>query len=185
MSASTIALPIGFLDRARIVARPGFNRWLVPPCALAIHLCIGMAYGFSVFWLPLSKAIGITKSVACPADASIFYYLTTTTCDWKVPQLQAWMFGLFFVFLGSAAAIWGGWLERRSGRAGVVAKKAGRGFLHSAAVFTRTSCGSFGFLGSASSAAAGLGYISARPSSWFPDRRGMATGLVSWVSAVP
>ena len=81
-----------------------------------------MAYGFSVFWLPLSKAIGITKSVACPADASIFYYLTTTTCDWKVPQLQAWMFGLFFVFLGSAAAIWGGWLERVGPRrAGVVA----------------------------------------------------------------
>ena len=51
---------------------PGFNRWLVPPAALAIHLCIGMAYGFSVFWLPLSKAIGITKSVACPKDASIF-----------------------------------------------------------------------------------------------------------------
>jgi hypothetical protein len=122
MSASAASMTAGFLDRARTVARPGFNRWLVPPCALAIHLCIGMAYGFSVFWLPLSKAIGITKSVACPADASIFYYLTTTTCDWKVPQLQAWMFGLFFVFLGSAAAIWGGWLERVGPRrAGVVA----------------------------------------------------------------
>ena len=50
----------GLLDRERIVARPGFNRWLVPPAALGIHLCIGMAYGFSVFWLPLSRAIGIT-----------------------------------------------------------------------------------------------------------------------------
>ena len=49
----------GFLDKERIVAGPGFNRWLVPPAALAIHLCIGMAYGFSVFWLPLSKALGI------------------------------------------------------------------------------------------------------------------------------
>ena len=71
MSAPSSTSTAGFLDRARTVARPGFNRWLVPPCALAIHLCIGMAYGFSVFWLPLSKAIGITKSVACPKDASI------------------------------------------------------------------------------------------------------------------
>ena len=47
----------GFLDKERIIAGPGFNRWLVPPAALAIHLCIGMAYGFSVFWLPLSKAL--------------------------------------------------------------------------------------------------------------------------------
>ena len=58
---------VGLLDRERIVARPGFNRWLVPPAALAIHLSIGMAYGFSVFWLPLSRAIGITEPVACPA----------------------------------------------------------------------------------------------------------------------
>ena len=49
----------GFLSKERIIAGPGFNRWLVPPAALAIHLCIGMAYGFSVFWLPLSKALGI------------------------------------------------------------------------------------------------------------------------------
>ena len=55
----------GFLSKERIIAKPGFNRWLVPPAALAIHLCIGMAYGFSVFWLPLSKALGITKPVAC------------------------------------------------------------------------------------------------------------------------
>ena len=47
----------GLLDKARIVASPGFNRWLIPPAALAIHLCIGMAYGFSVFWLPLSRSI--------------------------------------------------------------------------------------------------------------------------------
>ena len=47
-----------FLSKERIIAKPGFNRWLVPPAALAIHLCIGMAYGFSVFWLPLSKALG-------------------------------------------------------------------------------------------------------------------------------
>ena len=47
----------GLLDKERIVAAPGFNRWLIPPAALAIHLCIGMAYGFSAFWLVLSRAI--------------------------------------------------------------------------------------------------------------------------------
>lgn len=52
-----------FLNKEHTVAKPGFNRWLVPPAALAIHLCIGMAYGFSVFWLPLSKALGDRKSV--------------------------------------------------------------------------------------------------------------------------
>ena len=48
---------ISWLAKERTIAAPDFNRWLVPPAALAIHLCIGMAYGFSVFWLPLSKAL--------------------------------------------------------------------------------------------------------------------------------
>ena len=56
----------GILDREHTIAKAGFNRWLVPPAALCIHLCIGMAYGFSVFWLPLSRAIGITKDAGCP-----------------------------------------------------------------------------------------------------------------------
>jgi hypothetical protein len=47
-----------FLSRERSIASPAFNRWLVPPAALAIHLCIGMAYGFSVFWLPLRSRRG-------------------------------------------------------------------------------------------------------------------------------
>src|SRR5689334_4978613 len=58
----------GFLDRERTIAQPGFNRWLVPPAALCIHLCIGMSYGLSVFWLPLTRAIGITKSNTCTDD---------------------------------------------------------------------------------------------------------------------
>jgi MFS family permease len=122
VSAANVPALAGFLERERIVARPGFNRWLVPPAARAIHLCIGMAYGFSVFWLPLSKAIGITKPVACPATAGLLDYLTTTSCDWKVALLQSWIYGLFFVFLGSSAALWGGWLERVGPRkAGIVA----------------------------------------------------------------
>src|SRR5438552_10949942 len=92
----------GLLDRERIIAQPGFNRWLVPPAALAIHLCIGMAYGFSVFWIPLSRAIGITKSNACAADMSLITELFAANCDWKISSL-GWMYTLFFVLLGSAA----------------------------------------------------------------------------------
>jgi hypothetical protein len=96
----------GLLDRERTIAQPGFNRWLVPPAALAIHLCIGMAYGFSVFWLPLSRAVGIDKAIPCPQDMSFFAQTFATSCDWKISTL-GWMYTLFFVFLGSAAALWG------------------------------------------------------------------------------
>jgi hypothetical protein len=74
-----------------------------------------MAYGFSVFWLPLSHAIGIDHAVACPADMSFFGRIFSTTCDWKISEL-GWMYTLYFVFLGAAAAVWGGWLERAGPR---------------------------------------------------------------------
>jgi MFS family permease len=107
------------LDRERIIAQAGFNRWLVPPAALCIHLCIGMAYGFSVFWLPLSSALG-PQTQACP-DLTLLGELFTTTCNWRIASL-GWMYTLFFVVLGVAAALWGGWLERAGPRkAGVVA----------------------------------------------------------------
>jgi len=110
-----------FLSRERIIARPGFNRWLVPPAALAIHLCIGMAYWFSVFWLPLSRALGISEPVVCEAGSGFFTQLFTTTCDWQISTL-GWMYTMFFVLLGSSAALWGGWLERVGPRrVGVVA----------------------------------------------------------------
>src|SRR3954464_15202945 len=100
----------GLLSKERIIARPGYNRWLVPPAALAIHLSIGMAYGFSVFWLPLSRAVGLEKPLTCES-AGFFQLVVSTTCDWPVAML-GWTFTLFFVFLGSAAALFGHWLER-------------------------------------------------------------------------
>src|ERR1700710_1874228 len=110
----------GILDREHTIAKAGFNRWLVPPAALCIHLCIGMAYGFSVFWVALSPPGRLAAPKACP-DISLMQELFTTTCDWKVASL-GWMFTLFFVVLGVSAAIWGGWLERAGPRkAGVVA----------------------------------------------------------------
>src|SRR5262245_35043054 len=94
----------GFLDKQRIVSGPGFNRWLVPPAALAIHLSIGMAYGFSVFWLPLSKAVGITHSIPYPADMGFVARILSPDHDWSVSML-GWMYTLFFVFLGLSAAV--------------------------------------------------------------------------------
>ena len=77
----------GVLDKRRTIAGPGFNRWLVPPAALCVHLCIGMAYGFSVFWLPLTRAVGITQPVPCPSSLGLLGRLTTTSYDWDKPLL--------------------------------------------------------------------------------------------------
>lgn len=57
--AKSSARPSGFLSRERTIASPSFNRWRVPPAALAIHLCIGLAYGFSVFWLSRAERAAI------------------------------------------------------------------------------------------------------------------------------
>src|SRR6202034_4930941 len=98
----------GMLSRERTVAGPRFNRWLVPPAALAIHLCIGMAYGFSVFWLPMTKLIA-NPDASCAAQ-SFADELFTTTCNWTVPSVTH-IFEIFIAVLGISAAIWGGWLE--------------------------------------------------------------------------
>ena len=171
----------GLLDKARTVAAPGYNRWLVPPAALGIHLCIGMAYGFSVFWLPLTRAVGIAAPVTCPAGMGLLEKLTTTTCDWDRPLL-GWIYTLFFVFLGSSAAVCGTWLEQAGPRkAGVVAAVCWCGGMALGAVgvawhqlwLVWLGLGVIGGIG------LGIGYIS--PVStlirWFPDRRGLATGL--------
>jgi len=171
---------VGILDRAHTVAKAGFNRWLVPPAALCIHLCIGMAYGFSVFWLPLSRAIGLTAPKACP-DITLWQELFTTTCDWKVASL-GWMFTLFFVVLGVSAAIWGGWLERVGPRkAGVVAACCWSGGLLIGAfgVYVHQLWIMWLGAGIIGGVGLGLGYISPVSTliKWFPDHRGMATGF--------
>ena len=166
----------GILDRERTIAKAGFNRWLVPPAALCIHLCIGMAYGFSVFWLPLSRAIP-----NAPACTDLATELTTTACNWRVASM-GWMFTLFFVVLGVSAAIWGGWLERVGPRkAGFVAALCWAGglligafgiYVHQLWIMWLGS-GVIGGIG------LGLGYISPVSTliKWFPDHRGMATGM--------
>ena len=181
MSAAYVASAPGFFTKERITAEAGFSRWLVPPAALAIHLCIGMAYGFSVFWLPLSHAIGITKSVVCPKDFGFFEEIFATTCDWRI-SLLGWTYTLFFLFLGSSAAIWGGWLERVGPRkAGVVAAFCWCGGLVVSAFGVMVHQLTLLWLGSGviGGIGLGLGYISPVSTlvKWFPDRRGMATGM--------
>ena len=171
----------GFLSKERTVAARGFNRWLVPPAALAIHLCIGMAYGFSVFWLPLSKALGIREAIKCGPEVGFFQELFVTNCDWKISTL-GWMFTLFFVVLGSSAAIWGGWLERAGPRkAGVVAAICWCGGMLISALGIHMHQFWLMLLGSGviGGIGLGLGYISPVSTliKWFPDRPGMATGM--------
>jgi MFS family permease len=140
-----------------------------------------MAYGFSVFWLPLSHAVGITASVACPKDAGLLTQITTTTCDWKISML-GWTYTLFFVFLGFSAAVWGGWVERAGPRkAGVIAALCWCGGLAIAALGVRVHQIWLMWLGSGviGGIGLGLGYISPVSTlvKWFPDRRGMSTGM--------
>lgn len=173
--------PADFLSRERIIAAPGFNRWLVPPAALAIHLCIGMAYGFSVFWLPLSKALGIKEAIKCGPEVGFFQELFISSCDWKISTL-GWMYTLFFVLLGSSAAIWGGWLERAGPRkAGVVSAFCWCGGMLISALGVHLHQFWLMLLGSGviGGVGLGLGYISPVSTliKWFPDRRGMATGM--------
>src|ERR1700735_2602556 len=170
----------GFLDRERTIATVGFNRWLVPPAALCIHLCIGMSYGLSVFWLPLSRAIGIDKPAAC-ASPSMLGDLCAAGCDWQVTNLLI-IFTIGIVVLGLSAALFGGWLERAGPRkAGVVAALCwGGGFVIAAlCVYVHQLWVIWIGIGAIGGIGLGLRYISPVSTliKWFPDHRGMATGM--------
>ena len=157
---------LSFLRKEHIVAEPGFNRWRVPPASIAIHLCIGSVYAWSVFNPPLTRELGV---------------LASSAEDWSLSSV-VWIFSVAIVFLGLAAAFAGKWLEEVGPRmVGVVAAFLwGGGFI----------LGSFGIsthqlwlvyigYGVLGGCGLGLGYVS--PVStllrWFPDRRGMATGM--------
>jgi MFS family permease len=182
----------GFLEKENTIAGPGFNRWLVPPAALAVHLSIGMAYGFSVFWKPLGNALKDAAGNSletCAAGATTFgeklagtgKALFATDCNWTQFDL-GWMFTLFFVLLGCSAALFGGWLEREGPRkTGFVAAILWAGgllisaygiYIHQLWLLWLGS-GVIGGIG------LGLGYISPVSTliKWFPDHRGMATGM--------
>ncbi|NID12216.1 OFA family MFS transporter [Fibrivirga algicola] len=157
---------LAFLDRENTVAGPGYSRWLFPPAALAVHMCIGQAYGLSVFNIPLSQLIGITKPAAG---------------DWSLTATVQ-VFNFAFFFLGVSAALFGKWVERSGPRKTMLTSALffASGFmvsalgvrLHSLPLFI----GGYGVLGGIG---LGLGYISPVSTliKWFPDRPGMATGM--------
>jgi len=156
----------GFLTRERTIAGPGFSRWLIPPCALATHLCIGQAYALSVFNLPLTRQLGVAKSIAG---------------DWRLTEL-GWIFTIAIFVLGASAALFGKWVQA------VGPRKSG---------FTAALCWGIGFMvgalgikthqlwpvylgyGVIGGCGLGIGYITPVSTliSWFPDRRGMSTGM--------
>ncbi|MFZ0610316.1 MAG: OFA family MFS transporter [Xanthobacteraceae bacterium] len=168
----------GILDRDRIVAGPRFTRWLVPPAALAIHLCIGMAYGMSVFWLPMTRLIG--NAPATCAGMSFGDELFTTTCNWTVPSVTH-IFEIFIAVLGIAAAIWGGWLEHAGPRkAGFIAALCwGGGLILLGLSLPLHQLWLVYLISILCGIGQGLGYITPVSTliKWFPDRRGMATGF--------
>jgi MFS family permease len=155
-----------FLDKKHSIAPAGYSRWLIPPAALCVHLCIGQAYAFSVFNLPMTKLLGITQSAPD---------------DWKLTDL-GWIFSLAIFFLGASAALLGRWVEEGGPRramftaalcwAGGFVISAIGVYLHNLWViyFGYGILGGFGL---------GIGYISPVSTliKWFPDRPGMATGM--------
>ncbi|MBS0533348.1 MAG: OFA family MFS transporter [Proteobacteria bacterium] len=157
---------MSFLDRSHTVAGPGFSRWLVPPAALCVHLCIGQAYAFSVFNLPMSKLLGITQS---------------TPEDWKLTEL-GWIFSIAILFLGISSAVFGRWVEEGGPRKAMFTAAlcwAGGFFISAIGVYVHNLWLIYLGYGVLGGIALGIGYISPVSTliKWFPDRPGMATGM--------
>ncbi len=156
----------GFFTKEAIYAPPGFNRWRVPPASVAIHLCIGSVYAWSSFNAPLTRVLGV---VAPAAD------------DWSLSSVVA-IFTVAIVCLGLSAAVAGSWLEKVGPRTvGLVAAACwGGGFLIGGlGILTHQMWLLYLGYGVIGGCGLGLGYVS--PVStlirWFPDRRGLATGM--------
>ena len=158
---------LSFLDRSHTIAKPGFSRWMVPPAALCVHLCIGQAYALSVFNLPMTKLLGITQSA--PGD-------------WKLTEL-GWIFSIAMFFLGGL-----GRRVRPLGRGrrpaqGDVHRRRCAGPAASSSrrigVYAHTLWLIYLGYGVLGGIALGIGYISPVSTliKWFPDRPGMATGM--------
>ena len=155
-----------FLMKDKIVAPKGYNRWRIPPASIAIHLCIGSVYAWSIFNPALIKELGVVTSAAD---------------DWTLSSV-IWIFSVAIVCLGLAAAIAGKWLEDVGPRCvGVTAACLwGGGFIvGSIGIMTHQLWLIYLGYGVLGGCGLGLGYVS--PVStlirWFPDRRGMATGM--------
>lgn len=156
----------GLLSKERITAPSDFNRWRVPVASIAIHLCIGSVYAWSIFNPPLTRVFGVVASSAG---------------DWTLREV-VWIFTVSIVCLGLAAAFAGRWLEKVGPRVvGLVAAGCwGGGFLIGGlGILTHQLWLLYLGYGVIGGCGLGLGYVSpvATLIRWFPDRRGMATGM--------
>ena len=156
----------GFLSKERIIASPDYNRWRVPVASVAIHLCIGSVYAWSIYNPSLTRVFGV---------------VTSAGDDWSLSEV-VWVFTVAIVFLGLAAAFAGKWLESVGPRkVGVVAACCwGGGYLvGGVGIMTHQLWLLYLGYGVIGGCGLGLGYVS--PVStlirWFPDRRGMAAGM--------
>jgi len=159
-------MSLSFLDRSHTIAKPGFSRWMVPPAALCVHLCIGQAYAFSVFNLPMTRLIGISQ----PAPD-----------DWKLTEL-GWIFSIAIFFLGASSAVFGRWVEEGGPRKAMFTAAlcwAGGFFVSAIGVYLHNLWLVYLGYGVLGGIALGIGYISPVSTliKWFPDRPGMATGM--------
>jgi MFS family permease len=151
-------MSLAVLDRQRTVAKPGFNRWLIPPAALAVHLCIGQAYATSVYKASLVKNF----------DASL-------------TQVGI-VFSIAIVMLGASAAVFGTWVDTGGPRRAMFTAALfwSSGFLIGSAGIATDQLWllylGYGFIGGIG---LGIGYISPVSTliKWFPDRPGLATGM--------
>lgn len=157
---------MSFLDRYATVAKPGFNRWFVPPAAIAVHMCIGQVYGFSVFKKPLAKILGVTAPAAG---------------DWSEADVGV-AYSIALALLGLSAAVFGKWVERSGPRKTMLASMlcfcSGLVLTSLAVKFHQLWLlyAGYGLIGGIG---LGLGYIAPVSTlmKWFPDRPGMATGM--------
>lgn len=157
---------MSFLNRANTIAPLNYNRWLIPPAALAIHLSIGQIYAYSVFSQPLARIIGIQQ----PSEG-----------DWSLATI-GWIFSIALAVLGASAALFGKWLERVGPRKAMFYSAccfAGGFFLSALGIHFHQIMLIYLGNGVLGGIGLGLGYISPVSTliKWFPDRPGMATGL--------
>jgi MFS family permease len=146
------------LDRERTIAGPGFSRWLIPPTALAVHLCIGQAYATSVYKTSLVEHFGASLTAV------------------------GVIFSVAIVMLGLSAAVLGKWVDRNGPRKAMVASAVcwSTGFLIGALGIASGQLWlvylGYGVIGGIG---LGIGYISPVSTliKWFPDRPGLATGM--------
>lgn len=154
------------LSKERIIAPAGYNRWRVPLSSIAIHLCIGSVYAWSIYNPSLTQVFGVVTSAAD---------------DWSLSEV-VWVFTVAIVCLGLSAAFAGKWLEQVGPRkVGVVSACCwGGGYIvGGVGIYTHQLWLLYLGYGVIGGCGLGLGYVS--PVStlirWFPDRRGMAAGM--------